>query len=81
MRRNSRSRIPNIENAPVLFFVKPITRGIANKIEASYIDPKLYGLAIRFCSLDMSSEGRQYEDQLLQVPAIAFARASIVAPS
>jgi glutathione S-transferase len=31
----------DIKNAPVPFFLKPITRGIAGKVDSSYIDPEL----------------------------------------
>jgi len=31
----------NIKNAPVPFFLKPITRGIAGKVETSFLDPEL----------------------------------------
>ncbi|KAF2469859.1 glutathione transferase [Lindgomyces ingoldianus] len=31
----------NIRNAPVPFFLKPITRGIANKIDGSFVNPEL----------------------------------------
>lgn len=33
--------IIDIKNAPVPFFIKPITRGIAGKVETSYINPEL----------------------------------------
>ncbi|CAO2652513.1 Nn.00g007960.m01.CDS01 [Neocucurbitaria sp. VM-36] len=33
--------IGNIEKAPVPFFIKPITRGIAGKVNTSYLDPEL----------------------------------------
>ncbi|KAF2266437.1 hypothetical protein CC78DRAFT_614957 [Lojkania enalia] len=31
--------IHNIKNAPVPFFIKPITRGIGNKVEQSFVNP------------------------------------------
>jgi glutathione S-transferase len=35
------SNYVDVKNAPVPFFIKPITRGIAGKVETSYIDPEL----------------------------------------
>jgi hypothetical protein len=32
---------PEIKESPVPFFIKPITRGIAGKVESSFIDPEL----------------------------------------
>ena len=31
----------DIEKAPVPFFIKPITRGIAGKVNSSFVDPEL----------------------------------------
>jgi glutathione S-transferase len=32
---------PGIKSAPVPFFIKPITNGVASKIDSSFIDPEL----------------------------------------
>ncbi|KAG0646991.1 Glutathione S-transferase 1 [Hyphodiscus hymeniophilus] len=72
--------VSNIQNAPVPFFIKPVTRGIANKIHSGYLGPNFKThFAFLEEQLKTSPEKGQYlcgprltgADILLSFPLIA----------
>lgn len=68
----------DIKNSPVPFFIKPITSGIAGKINSSFLEPN-FKTHFEFLESQLSTSGSQYlcgkhltgADILLSFPLIA----------
>jgi glutathione S-transferase len=68
----------DIKTSPVPFFIKPITSGIAGKINSSFLDPN-FKTHFEFLESQISSSGGQYlcgkhltgADMLMSFPLIA----------